>query len=275
MSKHSNLETRRLTRRALLATAAVTLAGCTQATAPQAQPTATPRPPFAPGRTGTLYVDGTVPPALGNAVIEHISDVAGIPNVTAVPSLNPAPDLILTFGALPAGYTGTSIGTSPLTAITHLRVPIDNITADQARALLSGTVTDWQAVGAPYSLPVHLLALSGLALPSGVQLANNVQTLATPDALLRAVRTQAGSLALVPMEMADWSVRNLGINDVYPAQGRGTGTQAAFAPLTLRIGAANKLVARGLDMHLLGASLTTALAPTVSTTFDMVVAPDI
>jgi poly-gamma-glutamate synthesis protein (capsule biosynthesis protein) len=108
-----------------------------------------------------------------------------------------------------------------------------------------------------------------------VQLANNVQTLATPDALLQAVRTQAGSLALVPMEMADWSVRNLGINDVYPAQGRGTGTQAPFAPLTLRLGAANKLVARGLDMHLLGTSLTTVLAPTVPATFDMVVAPDI
>src|SRR5947209_4826774 len=274
MSKHSNLETRRLTRRALLATAAVTLAGCTQATAPQAQPTATPRPPFAPGRTGTLYVDGTVPPALGNAVIEHISDVAGIPNVTAVPSLNPSPDLILTFGTLPAGYTGASIGTSPLTIITHLRVPIDNITADQARGLLSGTVTDWHAVGAPYSLPVHLLALSGLALPPGVSLANNVQTLAATDALLRAVRAQAGSVALVPLELADWSVRNLGVDDIYPAQGRGDATHAPFAPLTLRIGVANKLVSQGLDMRLLGTSLTSVLAPTTPT-FDMVVAPDI
>lgn len=274
MRKNLNSERQRLTRRALLATAAATLAGCTQAAAPQSQPTATPRPPFALGRTGTLYIDGTVPSALGSAVIGHISDVAGISNVTAVPSLNPSPDLILTFGTLPTGYTGVPIGSSPLTVITHLRVPIDNITADQARALLNGTVTDWQAVGAPYSLPVHLLALSGLALPHGVSLANNVQTVTTGDALLRAVRAQAGSIALVPMELADWSVRNLGIDGIYPAQGRGDATHAPFALLTLRIGAANKLVSQGLDMGLLGTSLMAALAPTVPT-FDMVVAPDI
>src|SRR5438876_12380991 len=156
----------RITRRKLLVTAAAAaLAGCAQGIAPQ--PTATPTPPFALGRTGTLYLDGTVPPALGSAVAQSINNVAGIPNVTAVPSLNPSPDLILTFGELPPGYTGAPIGTSALTVITHLRVPIDNITADQARALLSGTVTYWHAVGALYSLPVHLLALSGLTLPSG------------------------------------------------------------------------------------------------------------
>ena len=159
-----------------------------------------------------------------------------------MPSLNPSPDLILTFGELPPGYTGASIGTSPVTAITHLRVPVDSITAGQARALLSGTVTDWSGVGAPYSLPVHLLALQGLVLSPGVPLAGNVQTVTTADAILHAVRAQAGSLALVPAELADWNVRNLGIEGVYPAQGRGDVTQASFAPLTLRIGAANKAV---------------------------------
>ena len=263
----------RLTRRAFLVTAATaTLAGCTQAIAPQ--PTATPTLPFALGRTGTLYLDGTVPPALGRSVIQRISGVAGIPDVTAVPSLNLAPDLILTFGELPPGYTGASIGTSPATAITHLRVPIDGITAGQARALLSGTVTDWRAVGAPYSLPLHLLALQGLALPPGVPLASNAQTVASADALLRAVRAQAGSVALVPVELADWSVRNLGIDGVYPAQGRGDVTQATFAPLTLRIGAANKLVARGLDVRFLATRLAPVLATTIPT-FDMAVAADI
>ena len=159
-----------LTRRELLvAVAAATLAGCSQTT---------PLPPFALGRTGTLYRDGTVPSALGNAVIQRISVVGGIPDATFVPSLKPAPDLILTFGELPKGYTGASIGASPLTIITHLRVPIDSISADQALALLSGTITDWSALGAPYSLPVHLLALQGLALPPGVPRANTAQTLA-------------------------------------------------------------------------------------------------
>jgi poly-gamma-glutamate synthesis protein (capsule biosynthesis protein) len=263
----------RLTRRELLVTAAAaTLAGCAQGIAPQ--PIATPTPPFALGRTGTLYLDGTVPTALGSTVIQLIGDLAGIPGVTVVPSLNPSPDLILTFGELPPGYTGVSIGTSPVTVITHLRVPIDSITAGQARALLSGTVTDWSAVGAPYNLPVHLLALQGLALPPGVPSAGNAQAVATADALLRTVRAQAGSVALVPMVLADWSVRNLGIDGVYPAQGRGDATQATFAPLTLRIGAANKLVARGLDVRFLAASLAPALATTIPT-FDMAVAADI
>jgi poly-gamma-glutamate synthesis protein (capsule biosynthesis protein) len=264
----------RLTRRELLVTvAAATLAGCSQAIAPQpAQPTATPRPPFALGRTGTLYSDGTVPPALGNAVRERIRDVDGIPDAAFVPSLNPSPDLILTFGELPSDYTGASIGASPLTVITHLRVPIDNITADQAQALLSGTVTDWSAIGAPYSLPVHLLALQGLSLPPSVPRASNVQTLPSAGALLRAVRAQAGSVALVPLELADWSVRNLGIDGLYPT--RGDVTQAPFAPLTLRIGAANTLVARGLDVRDLAASLASALA-TTTPTFDMLVAGDI
>ncbi len=262
-----------LNRRELLVTAvAATLAGC--APTITLQPTATPAAPFALGRRGTLYLDGTVPSTLGRAVIQRMRGVVGISDVTAVPSLNPSPDLILTFGELPPGYTGASIGTSPVTAITHLRVPIDGITAGQARALLSGTITDWSAVSAPYSLPVHLLALQGLALPPGVPRAGNVQTVATADALLRAVRAQAGSVALVPMELADWSVRNLGIEGVYPAQGRGDVTQTAFAPLTLRIGAVNKLVARGLDVRRLAARLAPALARTIPT-FDMVVAADI
>src|SRR5437773_7360234 len=101
-SSHAAPFSMRLTRRKLLATAAAaTLVSCAQGIAPQ--PIATPTPPFALGRTGTLYLDGTVPPALGNAVAQRISNVAGIPDVTTVPSLNPSPDLILTFGELPPG----------------------------------------------------------------------------------------------------------------------------------------------------------------------------
>lgn len=263
----------RLTRRELLVTAAATLTGCSQVIAPQpAHPTSTSRPPFALGRTGTLYSDSTVPPALGNAIKERIKGLEGIPDAMFVPALTPSPDLILTFGELPTGYTGTSIGTSPRTLITHLRVPIDGITADQAQALLSGTVTDWSAVGAPYSLPVRLLALQGIAPPPGVSEAPNVQTVTSAEALLEAVRSQAGSVALVPLELADWSVRNLGIDGYYPAHG--AMTPALFAPLTLRIGAANQLVARGLDVRSLAARLEGVLATTLPT-FDMLVAGDI
>ncbi len=254
----------RLTRRELLvAVAAATLAGCSQTT---------PMPPFALGRTGTLYSDGTVPSALGNAVIQRISDVGGISAATFVPSLKPSPDLILTFGELPKGYTGAAIGASPLTIITHVRVPIDSISADQAQALLSGTITDWSALGAPYSLPVHLFALQGLALPPGVPRASAAQTVASADALLAAMRAQAGSVALVPLELTDWSVRNFGIDGFYPTHG--DEAQAPFAPLTLRIGASNQLVERGLKVHPLAAHLASALAATIST-FDMLVGADI
>ena len=106
-SFQATLFSMRLTRRKLLVTAAAAmLTGCAQGVAPQ--PAATPTPPFALGRAGTIYLDGTVPPALGSAVVQSISNVAGIPNVTAVPSLNPSPDLILTFGELPPGYTERS-----------------------------------------------------------------------------------------------------------------------------------------------------------------------
>ncbi|MBO0792581.1 MAG: hypothetical protein J2P36_16760, partial [Ktedonobacteraceae bacterium] len=163
---------RRLARReVLMAAVATMLAGCAQAI------TRWPfvKQPFALGRTGTLYPDGTVPPVLGRAIIQHLRGVAGIPGVTAASSHTPAPDFILTFGKLPPGYTGAAIGASPLTIITHLRVPVDNITADQARALLSGMIPDWKKLGTPYSLPVHLLALRGLSLPAGVPVARNVR----------------------------------------------------------------------------------------------------
>ncbi|MBV9705899.1 MAG: CapA family protein [Chloroflexi bacterium] len=260
---------KRLSRRELLVTAAgATLASCGQAVALQRTGA------FTLGRTGTIYIDGNVPPTLGSAIIQRMNGVAGIPAITAVPSLKSSPDLILTFGKLPPGYTDASIGTSPVTAITHLRVPVDSITSAQARALLNGAVTDWSTVGSPYSLPVHLFALQGLALPPSVQLADNVHSVHTADALLSAVRSQVGSIALVPVELADWSVRNLGIDGVYPAQGRGDATQVSFASLTLHIGAVNNLVERGLDMRSLTANLASMLATTIPT-FDMVVAPDI
>ncbi|MBO0783456.1 MAG: hypothetical protein J2P37_31990, partial [Ktedonobacteraceae bacterium] len=125
---------RRLARReVLMAAVAAMLAGCAQAI------TRWPfvKQPFAPGRTGTLYPDGTIPPVLGRTVVQRLRGVAGVPGVTTAPSHTSAPDFILTFGELPPGYTGASIGASPLTVITHLRVPVDNITAGQARALLS------------------------------------------------------------------------------------------------------------------------------------------
>src|SRR5436305_842859 len=83
-SSQATLFSMRLTRRKLLVTAAAAmLTGCAQGVAPQ--PAATPTPPFALGRAGTIYLDGTVPPALGNAVAQRISNVAGMRRHESLP----------------------------------------------------------------------------------------------------------------------------------------------------------------------------------------------
>src|SRR5579862_7626630 len=161
----------RITRRELLAAAgasatvaAVSLVGCAPLfgkTSPA--PTAT---PFTLHRPATLYADATIPTALANTIAGHLTSEAGISSVTRVSSVAAQPDLILTFGKLPAGYVGAAIGPSAYTAFTHLRVPVDNVTTTQARGLLSGAISDWQMIGAPYSLPVSVGWLKGLPLRS-------------------------------------------------------------------------------------------------------------
>ncbi|HEY7849382.1 MAG TPA: hypothetical protein VIC27_04915, partial [Ktedonobacterales bacterium] len=209
----------RLSRRELLVVAAATVvAGCATATRhPRATPTAT---PFALNRAVTVASDGTIPSPLRDALVKRIGAFPGITGAANV-ALSAAPDFILTYGALPSGYMPASVGASPVCLFTHPRVPVESVTSAQARAILRGDTTDWNAVGAPYSLPIHLLALGGAPLPAGVTLASGATTHATADDLLAALRAQPGSLALAPVECADWSVRNLGVDGVYPAQGRG------------------------------------------------------
>lgn len=191
-----------------------------------------------------------------------------------MPSLAPAPDLVLSFGQLPGGYTGAPIGASPVTVLTHLRVPVDGVTSAQLVGLLAGATSDWRGAGAPYSLPVRVMALEGLPLPAGTQLTSAARSVADADALLDAVRSQPGSLALAPLEVADWSVRNLGVESVYPAQGRGTPVQAPLAPYTLQIGVSHALVKQGLDPRRLAPALASALAASAPV-LDMAVAGDI
>lgn len=262
---------RRISRRELLAAGAVAttavaaaLAGCSPFSA-KATPTPTPRP-FALHRPATLAADATVPAALAAAVAGRIVNIAGVPSATytATPAVGEAPDLALTFGALPKGYVGASVGASAYTAVTHLRVPIDGVTLAQAQGLLSGAVTDWQAVGAPYSLPVRVMWLKGLPLPKGAQLASGAATYDTLDALLGALRNQPGGYTLLPAEAVDWTTRNLGVDGWYPARGEAPAGSAAGATsglgaLTLTLGAAQSLVRQGLAVGKLTPGLGAAL----------------
>ncbi len=226
---------RRVTRRELLGGATALAAGALVAgcSLPFGQQTVA---PFKLTRPATVAFDVTVPTTLQAPLVALIKNVAGIPSATAASSIKGA-DLVVTFGALPSGYSWATAGASPLALVTHMRVPIDEVTAAQAQQLLAGQATDWKTVGAPASLPVKLLALGGLALPAGLQLAASAPQHTTLDDLLTALRAQPGSLAAVPMHAADWTVRNLGVDGVYPAQGRGDATKGGARMLTLQVGA--------------------------------------
>ncbi|HEX6819234.1 MAG TPA: CapA family protein, partial [Ktedonobacterales bacterium] len=250
---------------ATLAAAAV-VAGCSL---PFGQQTAT---RFALTRPATVAFDGTVPTALQAPLLAQLKGVAGIPSANAAASAQGA-DLVVTFGSAPSGYTAATIGSSPVTLVSHLRVAVDGVTGAQALQLLGGQASDWKSVGAPASLSVKLLALGGLALPSSIHLAASAAQHTTLDDLLTALRAQPGSLAAIPLHAADWQVRNLGVDGVFPAQGRGDATKGGAGMLTLQVGAANALVHQGLDLKAVAAALAPALV--AGETVDMVAAGDI
>ena len=265
-----------MTRRELLVagaavTATVALAACAPSMAQK--PTAT-TTPFTLSRPAVLYADSTTPRAVANSVAATLGGHVGLSEAHLATSASSQADLILTYGALPSGYKGAAIGESPVTVITHLRVPLDSVTGDQARALLSGSATDWRSVGSPYSLPVRVYMLKGLALPAGVKAPAGAATVATADELARQVRAHPGSIALAPVELADWRVKNLGVDNVYPAQQRGGNLPAPFAPYALQIGVSEALAKAGLDVKTLAQTLSFVLAG-ATPIMDMVAVGDI
>lgn len=264
----------RLSRRELLVVAAAaTVAGCAPGAVQVLAPTPT-ATPFKLTRAATLYMDGTVPPVVANAAAHRLAGQAGLSTVNAVAKLDAATDLVLTYGQLPKGYSGVAVGSSPATVITNLRVPVDNIHAAQLTALLTGKTKDWQSVGAPYSLPVHLYALDGLSLPSGVQVSGSAKKVTKASDLLSQMNKQAGSLALVPLELPNWSVRNLGVENIYPAQGRGDVTKSAAGQLTLQVGISDALAKQGLQVKTLAAALGSLLVASAPV-LDMVAVGDV
>src|SRR5262249_14703623 len=156
-------------------------------------------------------------------------------------------DLVFTYGEVPSGYTGAAVGTSPLALFTHMRIPVDAVSHDQALQLLAGHATDWKSVGAPASLGVHLFSLPGLSLPSGVQVASAAKQVGSIAELITALTGQPGSLAALPADAAVWQVRNLGVDGVYAALGRGDPTASGLPGVTLQVGVASALAKQGLD----------------------------
>src|SRR5262249_32297181 len=156
----------------------------------RAGPTPSPSP-FTLARPALLYADGTISPAVAQAAPKLLGGVAGIASVTPAPSTSNA-DLVLTYGTPPAAYSGVVGGSSPATILTHLRVPVDGVTASQAQELLGGQINDWHAVRSPYSLGAHVFTLAGLPTPAGVTIASGARPFVGISKLLAALRSQPG-----------------------------------------------------------------------------------
>ena len=267
---------RLLTRREFVGVAAATVAvaGC----APFAASSVAPHPTasaFKLTAPAVVSCDATVPADLASAVIATLGGHGGVEVAYALSSPVPPADFFLTFGAPLKGYaTSATIGQSAWALASHLRVPVEEVSHTQAQGLLSGAIGDWSAVGAPYSLPVQVFALAGLPAPTGVALAKSTRKLPTFGALLDALSATPGSLAALPADAFDWSLHHVGVDGVFPAQGRGDVAKSALGGLALRLCASDALAKRGCDPAKVGAAAHTALAG-AAPTLDMIAVGDI
>lgn len=267
---------RALTRREFVVAAAATVvvAGC----APFAATSSVSAPRdagFILTQPAPVYADATVPSDLATAVAETLSGHGGVALAYPLASPTPAPDFVLTFGAAPAGYSASAvIGVSAIALATHLRVPVEGVTLAQAQGLLSGAIGDWSAVGAPYSLPTRVFTLAGLPTPPGVTLAAGATRLPSISALLDALRTTPGAVAALPTEALDWSIHHVGVDGVFPAQGRGDATKGGLGSLTLRLYVADALAKKGCDPAKVSVAAHTVMASDAQT-LDMIAVGDI
>lgn len=265
---------KRLTRREFIAgaAAATLVAGC----APfSGGATSVKRGVATPFTTSTPLVtggDATIPTSLLDSLAGAFSGHGGVSLAYTIPSIEPPPELFVTFGHAPDGYTkGVVIASSAWALATNPRVPVESVTLAQASGLLSGAITDWSSVGAPYSIPVARFHLSALPAPSGVSLAG-ATSVGTYDALLDALRATPGAIAALPAEALDWSVHHVGVDGAFPAQGRGQG--AGLGDLSVRLYLSDALAKQGASAAKIGENAHAAMA-SAATTLDMVAVGDI
>lgn len=268
-----------LTRREFVVTAAAAavVAGCAPFSAkgnPSATSVAT-AGSFSLNEPAALSGDATIPAGLTQAVAARLGGHGGVSIVYTLDSPVPPPDLMLSFGAAPKGYTTSAIVAQSAWAMaSHLRVPIESLTHAQAQKLLSGGITNWATVGAPTSLPVHVFWLAGLPTPAGVKLPASAVHYPSYAQLLTALRKTPGAVTALPTEALDWSLHHLGVDGVFPAQGRGDPTRGGLGTLGLRLCASDELAKRGCEPAKVGVAAGAALAGAAQT-LDIVAVGDI
>ena len=100
------------------------------------------------------------------------------------------------------------IARAPRALVTSPRVPLRSITAAQAAAIMSGSVSNWADVGSPKSIPVSVVSIG-----SNPDLADSNQV-ASYDELVNDFIRQPGAVALLPVAEADYRVRALVIDEI-------------------------------------------------------------
>jgi len=96
--------------------------------------------------------------------------------------------------------------------VTSPRLPLSGVGRTDAEQLLTGTVSDWRALGSPVSIPVERLALAGAEIPSY----GAVETFPDYDALAAALRQRPGAVALAPLDAADFRVQTMAVEGIDP-----------------------------------------------------------
>ena len=92
------------------------------------------------------------------------------------------------------------------------RLPVSGVGPDDVMRLMSGEITNWSAVGSFVPLPVRPVALAGFELPgtAGAETAQNY------DELVSMLRTDAGAVALAPVDVVDFRVQALKVGEDDP-----------------------------------------------------------
>lgn len=92
------------------------------------------------------------------------------------------------------------------------RLPVTGVGPGDVWGLLSGQITNWSSVGSFVPLPVRPVALAGFEQPR----ATVSRTAQNYDELVTILRTDAGAVALAPIDVVDFRVQTLKVGEDDP-----------------------------------------------------------
>lgn len=133
-------------------------------------------------------------------------------------------DIAITADGTPvAGRTQSKV-TRVYAPVTNWRLPLRNVERAELSAILSGTTTDWGALGSPVPGTIERLdfAPGGLVLPPDVTRAiPAVANCADYEALVAGLEAHPLAFAIVPLDLLDFRVQALAVGGIDPLAGRG------------------------------------------------------